>query len=174
MTDEPPPQAVAADASLAGLLDLVCDLFEKGCKSGTPPRLETFLGDLPPAAAERGFRELLELELAYRRRAGQTPTADEYRSRFPQYSDTIERLLQPAAARLPAAGPFAETLPARMAGSFSDVVPADTQIASGGAPARSAQPRSRACDFACCANMPRGASAKFSSPKIKSFIARWR
>ena len=35
MTDEPPPQAVASDPSLAGLLDQICDRFETACKSAT-------------------------------------------------------------------------------------------------------------------------------------------
>ena len=82
MMDKEQAEAVASEPSLAGLLDLVCDLFEKACKGPTPPRIETYLVDLPPAAIERGFRELLELELAYRRRSGQAPTAEDYRAAF--------------------------------------------------------------------------------------------
>jgi eukaryotic-like serine/threonine-protein kinase len=135
--DETLPPGVASEPSLAGLLDQVCDRFESACKSTTPPRLEDFLQDIPASSADRGFRELLELELAYRRRAGQTPSADEYRTRFPRHSATIDQVFRPPGLRLPATGPFDETISARMAGSFSDVVPADTQIAPGAAPARS-------------------------------------
>ncbi len=137
MIDETRRPAIASDPSLAGLLDQICDRFETACKSPTPPRLEDFVRELPESTAARGFRELLELELAYRRRAGQTPGAEEYRARFPQHTDTIDELLRPPGLRLPAASPFAETISAKLASSFSDVVPADTQLAPGGPTARS-------------------------------------
>ena len=131
------PQVVA-DPSIADLLDKVCDRFESACKSSTPPRLEEFLRAIPPSSLDLGFRELLELELEYRRRAGQAPSADEYHSRFPQHSATIDQLLRPANSRLPATGPTEETIPARVGGR--DAASADsekTQLASAAATARS-------------------------------------
>ncbi|HEX4000722.1 MAG TPA: protein kinase [Pirellulales bacterium] len=142
MSDERQRPTVATEQSIGeqsieGVLDDICDRFEAACKSPAPPRLEDFVGRIPLSAADRGFRELLELELAYRRRAGETPAAEEYRTRFPDHAATIEDLFQAiptqaAPARGPGsrptvASPFADTIPARMADSFSDVVPADSQ-----------------------------------------------
>lgn len=127
MTDEGHPQASASQQSIGGLLDEVCDRFEAACKSATRPQIEDFLRDVPPSSGDRGFRELLELELAYRRRAGESPSADEYRRRFPQHTATIDELLSPVITMPVVATASAETIPAHLAESFSDVVPAPSQ-----------------------------------------------
>jgi serine/threonine-protein kinase len=61
-------------------LDDVCDRFEAAWKSGRPPRIEDFLGELLPAAAL--LRELVLLDVFHRHRQGESPTPEDYLSRF--------------------------------------------------------------------------------------------
>jgi Tfp pilus assembly protein PilF/tRNA A-37 threonylcarbamoyl transferase component Bud32 len=69
-------------------VDAACQAFEAAWKAagdgGTRPRIEDYLA--AAAEAERGplLRELLKVELHYRR--GESPSAEEYRRRFPQYA----------------------------------------------------------------------------------------
>ena len=58
------------------------------------------------------LRELLALDLAYRRRGGEPPTPDEYRMRFPAHVDLIDaafdeagRMQRILAGPRPASGP---------------------------------------------------------------------
>ncbi|MBX7169069.1 MAG: serine/threonine protein kinase [Pirellulales bacterium] len=62
--------------------DRLCDQFEAAWKSGSRPRVEDFLplGDDQRAAL---LRELVALDCAYRRGAGETPLLAEYLARFP-------------------------------------------------------------------------------------------
>ncbi len=106
------------EASLAGQVDRVCDAFEAAWRRGPPPRLEDFLSDLPADAIERAFGELLELELAYRRRAGQSLQLAELRGRFPELANEVEA----AFARQPAIRD--ETLPA-VKDSTTEVIPVE-------------------------------------------------
>ena len=97
------PNTAAVDLSLVARVDDVCDRFEAACKGPAPPRLEDFVRELPLSAEQTGFRELLELELVYRRKAGQRPAIEEYRSRFPQFTATIDSIF--GRALLPAPPP---------------------------------------------------------------------
>jgi WD40 repeat protein/serine/threonine protein kinase len=65
-------------------IDAVCQRFEDAWKAINPPRLEDFLGEA--AGPERSvlLRELLRLELDYRRRNGDTPDLAKYLPRFPE------------------------------------------------------------------------------------------
>jgi WD40 repeat protein/serine/threonine protein kinase len=65
------------------LADQVCTRFEIACKANTLPRLEDFLGDTPELARSVLLRELLVIELAYRRRRGEECRVQEYQTRFP-------------------------------------------------------------------------------------------
>jgi serine/threonine-protein kinase len=47
------------------------------------PRVEDFLKDTPPPARAALVRELVALDIAYRRRAGEAPLSDDYHTRFP-------------------------------------------------------------------------------------------
>jgi formylglycine-generating enzyme required for sulfatase activity len=75
--------------SVARRVDAVCYRFEMAWKAGQRPRLEEFLGDMPEPARSVLFRELLELELGYRRENDETFAADEYRKRFPDHTELI-------------------------------------------------------------------------------------
>jgi|HubBroStandDraft_1064217.scaffolds.fasta_scaffold29354_3 predicted Ser/Thr protein kinase len=61
----------------------VYDRFEKALRSGSQPRIEDYLIELPVPERTSGFRELLGTELEYRARSRDRPTIDEYQRRFP-------------------------------------------------------------------------------------------
>ena len=66
---------VPDDASLNPLskvrrIDSICDRFEAAWNAGTRPVIEEFLKDAPATEQPAVFRELVILDLHYRRRAG--------------------------------------------------------------------------------------------------------
>ena len=79
--------------SLGGQIEAVCDRFEAAWKAGRRPSIEGHLDGVPEAHRAAVFRELLVLELAYRRRAGERPTTEEYRRRFPARVAVIDAAL---------------------------------------------------------------------------------
>jgi serine/threonine protein kinase len=58
--------------------DRVCDEFEAAWRRGERPRLEDAVGDADAPARPWLLRELLRVELAYRRGAGERPVPDQY------------------------------------------------------------------------------------------------
>jgi tetratricopeptide (TPR) repeat protein len=68
----------------------VCNRFELAWQAGPRPRLEDFVGDTPEPARSALLRELIALDLDYRRQAGENPTAEEYRERFPALDPPAE------------------------------------------------------------------------------------
>ena len=66
----PAGQMVAA--ALVQRVDEVCDRFEVAWKAGQRPHLEEYLGDTPEPGRLVLLRELLVVELHYRRRRGET------------------------------------------------------------------------------------------------------
>lgn len=92
-----------------------CDRFEVAWRAGQRPRVEDYLGDLPDPDRPALLRELLAMELEWRRRCGEQPTPREYRARLPGYGDLINAAFGPAPPSIPpqadhppAAGPWAE------------------------------------------------------------------
>jgi WD40 repeat protein/tRNA A-37 threonylcarbamoyl transferase component Bud32 len=73
--------------SLARTVDAVCTRFEAAWQAGTPPRVEDYLGGLDSTTYAAVLRELLALDVYYRRKAGERPRADDYRARFPGLDD---------------------------------------------------------------------------------------
>lgn len=67
----------------------VCDRFETAWGDGHAPALEDYLGDPTSSRHSVLLRELLVVELVYRRKAGECPTSDEYVSRFPGRVEAI-------------------------------------------------------------------------------------
>ena len=65
--------------------------FEDAWQSDEPPRMEDFL-DLVAGKRTRWdlFRMLLPIELKYRRKNGESPTAAKYRKRFADFADHIQ------------------------------------------------------------------------------------
>jgi WD40 repeat protein/tRNA A-37 threonylcarbamoyl transferase component Bud32 len=76
---EPAPPALA----LQRKLNVLCDRFEAAWRRQETPRLEDALAGAPTEERALFLRELLALEIAYRRRRGERPGADEFLARFP-------------------------------------------------------------------------------------------
>lgn len=74
--------------------DEVCGRFEAALKADPPPQLEDYLGQVPEPERSSLFRELLALEVLYRRRKDQRPTVEDYRQRFAEYVDVARAVLQ--------------------------------------------------------------------------------
>jgi hypothetical protein len=93
-------------------LEKACSRFEESWLScareqtGQRPRPEDFLGNLEGIERLAVIRELVLLDLDYRRQAGESPTVAEYASRFPDAVD----LLREAFSRVPQDGAAARSL----------------------------------------------------------------
>lgn len=83
-TDRPIPFAVLRH------LDRVCVEFEAVWKRGETPRIEEYLSDTHGRERSKLLFELLVLELDYRHRSGETPSAPDYHPRFPDNSAIVE------------------------------------------------------------------------------------
>jgi serine/threonine-protein kinase len=70
-------------AGLVDDLEAICDRFEEAWKDGRLPRIEDALRDVPAPGRAALLHDLLVLELAYRRRAGECPEPTVYHERFP-------------------------------------------------------------------------------------------
>ena len=76
----------------AALLENARERFEALWRSGQRPRLEDFVAQLPASHRDQGFRELLAIELAYRRKLHESIAAGDYLSRFPQWAEVFNNL----------------------------------------------------------------------------------
>jgi eukaryotic-like serine/threonine-protein kinase len=74
-----------------------CDCFEEEWLAGRRPRAEDFLGQTEGPARSALLHDLLELELHYRRKAGEDPAAKEYRERLPGHAGVVDAAFAPAA-----------------------------------------------------------------------------
>src|SRR5439155_971509 len=92
---EPTPAFAAQVAEEYGRLPLAREVeaayqrFESAWRAGRRPPIEDYLGSLPGPARAVLLRELLELEVAGRRRAGETVPPEDYRQRFPEHAALI-------------------------------------------------------------------------------------
>ncbi|MHB8897361.1 MAG: protein kinase domain-containing protein [Thermoguttaceae bacterium] len=91
-------------------IDELCDEFEACWKRGERPAIEGFLGQVD--AEHRGglFSHLLAIEIYWRRRKGQLPTADEYGRVFPQHRELVDCQFQADGQRPSVPNAVAETL----------------------------------------------------------------
>ncbi|HYT90592.1 MAG TPA: protein kinase, partial [Gemmataceae bacterium] len=64
-------------------VNAVCDRFEAAWRQGRPARVEEFLADTPEPIYTPLLRELVLLEMDYRRLSGEDSRPEEYRARFP-------------------------------------------------------------------------------------------
>src|SRR5262249_52408123 len=74
--------SVASRPAPARLVDQVCDGFEAAWKAsdsaGQRPRIEDYLGAVPTRERAALCRELIKLDMAYRRRLGAEAVAEDY------------------------------------------------------------------------------------------------
>jgi serine/threonine protein kinase len=99
--------AAEAPPTLLQCVDQVCDAFEAAWQRvavGAPrPRVQDYLADAPEAARADLLRELLVLDVAYRRRAGEAPTPEDYDQQFPHQGALIEEVFRRAGGSAPTA-----------------------------------------------------------------------
>ena len=76
-------------------LDAICSLFEAAWKTagspGTRPRLDDDLAQAVEPERTALLRELIPLDAAYRRLAGEDPRPHEYQARFPAFDALCNR-----------------------------------------------------------------------------------
>ncbi len=101
----------AADGSLPlsgeRRVDEVCLRFDSAWKGGGRPRIEDYLGDAVGPERAALLRELILVDVFYRRGSGEAPQPQEYLARFP---DLDSAWLEGAFRVEPAADPSATTL----------------------------------------------------------------
>src|SRR5262245_26164420 len=64
--------------------------FEAAWRAGVRPRIEDYLVGVPEAARPALWQELLNAEIAWRRAAGERPTPEEYRVRWPTQTGVVD------------------------------------------------------------------------------------
>jgi WD40 repeat protein/tetratricopeptide (TPR) repeat protein len=84
-------------------INAVCNRFELAWKAGPRPLIEDYLGNTPEPERATLVRDLVGLDIDYRRQAGEQPTAEDYRDRFPALA--LAPLLADPAAEQAGAGP---------------------------------------------------------------------
>jgi tRNA A-37 threonylcarbamoyl transferase component Bud32/tetratricopeptide (TPR) repeat protein len=79
------------DPSLAGmwLIEELCDKFESLWRNDAVPNLDEFLTEVPDKYRTAAVKELLALEIEYRRQRGEALSLAEYQARFPASADII-------------------------------------------------------------------------------------
>lgn len=98
MSDARLPPTPDDGLATADRIDSQCDAFEQEWIAGRAPRIEDYLSETAGPARSTLFAELLELDLAYRRRRGETPSIDEYLRRFPEFSEILSKRSSDAGA----------------------------------------------------------------------------
>ncbi len=93
------------------LLEAPCLRFEDAWKAGQTPQVEAFLGGAAGLHRAALLKELVRLDVVYRRRRGESVSSAEYLGRFPDLDATwLERELMPATLDDPRAAGLGETL----------------------------------------------------------------
>ena len=84
--------------SLLERLDRAGDRFEDAWSAGALPAIEAYLAESSEPERALLLRELLRLELLFRRRGGETPQPADYLSRFPEHTAVIHEVFAEAPA----------------------------------------------------------------------------
>ena len=103
------------------LLEAACDAFESRWRTGGRPDVRAALIELPEAVRSAALRELVSLDVHYRREAGESPTAADYADRFPDLNPgwlAETATGDPAGGTLTAAREDTRALPAEPVGRY--------------------------------------------------------
>lgn len=71
------------------LIDSICRDFRSHWKEERRPNIEEWFRKVPEQAQPQLFNNLLDIELRYRRRLGETPNSSYYLQRFPKFASKI-------------------------------------------------------------------------------------
>jgi tRNA A-37 threonylcarbamoyl transferase component Bud32/uncharacterized protein YjeT (DUF2065 family) len=116
--------------SLVRLVDEVCSRFEAAWQTGPRPHLEQYLQAVQHALRSALLRELLALDLAYRRKEGEKPSPAEYRARFRDDAELIHAVF----AESPSETPATPTQHVPAAGQTVSPAARETIVEEGGTP----------------------------------------
>ena len=86
------------DKSLRNQIDSLCDSFEGEWKAGRKPAISEFLQRVEDTHRSSLFLELLQVEIAFRRQAGEVPSVADYLPQFATYEEEITGALAGAEA----------------------------------------------------------------------------
>ena len=96
MTPTPPVRTVDESPTVQERTDRACDTFEARLRAGERPRLEEYLNGVAGDEKRALLRELLRLEVEYRRKQGESPQPEDYSRRFPDEAVVIQRVFAAA------------------------------------------------------------------------------
>ena len=95
MKPEVPEDSPLNSLSQVRRIDSICDRFEAAWNAETRPVIEEFLENAPAVEKLALLRELVILDLHYRRHSGGTPQPEDYLPRFPNLDcDWLVRMLE--------------------------------------------------------------------------------
>jgi serine/threonine protein kinase len=95
------PDSSTLSPTVAREVDRACDAFEAAWREGQRPSLEEWLRGVAPTARKLLLRELLRVDLAYRRLATEAPTTVEYVAIFPGDAALIDEVFREGAPTIP-------------------------------------------------------------------------
>ncbi len=134
----PPPGSLPTlPPELAARLEPVCEAFALAWRAGGRPRLEDFLDRVGEPDRPTLLRALLALDVESRGRAGERPTAEEYRLRLPTYAALIDAAFAEQVSTAPEPAPATR---ARPDGGLTDSA-VDSHTAATDGPAVARLPR---------------------------------
>jgi serine/threonine-protein kinase len=83
MSEPPATHDPTLPVALLPRVGAVCQRFEAAWQSGPRPRIEDYLDDVPRLDRRALLRELIPLDVEYRRGHGEAPRPEDYAGRFP-------------------------------------------------------------------------------------------
>jgi len=89
MPEGPQPDTLSLEQERQ--IDAVCQRFEAAWQSSERPVIEEHLGGVPPECRAGLLAELVKLDVCFRRSAGEQPTLDDYRARFPDDTELLRK-----------------------------------------------------------------------------------
>src|SRR5262249_47048166 len=97
MNDASPPDSESLSLEIVEQVDENCDRYEDVWQQGQRPQVEDYLGPLAGPGRSALLRELIKLDIEYRRRAGEHATPEDYRRLFPMsdFLASVETVLDP-------------------------------------------------------------------------------
>ncbi len=78
------------EPSIGAVVDRICDDFENAWRQGRHPEIERYLEKVPLQERGKLLRELVCIELEYRRKSGESCERGEYTARFPELARFVD------------------------------------------------------------------------------------